>query len=186
MLTQKLDFESLRNNESELAQFYGALIYDFLQRQPNEQVDDVETIRRVLGLSEQALEQGLDWCAFNGFVTYNSTGHAKVKTSFVSAYTDQPLPFVQHMEDDVWQRILRAAEAEFSEPPVVNPPAKPVFWESLLAQKGTVLVTGLLLFVVFLLGYMMTTGGKTLFDALVYGVTCAALVAIVHHHLTTR
>lgn len=169
-----------------LAQFYGALIYDFLQRQPDERVDDIETIQRVLELDERALEQGLEWCAFRGYVTHNSAGQVKVKTSMVSAHTDQPLPFVMHLDEEVWQQILRAAEAEFAKPPVVAPPAKLGFWELLLAQKETVFATGLLMFVVFLLGYLMTNGGKTLFDALVYGVTCATLVAIVHHHLTTR
>ena len=122
---------SLMYTGPELAQFYGALIYDFLQRQPNEQIDDVETIRRVLGLSEQALEQGLDWCEFQGYVTYNSAGQVKIKSNFVSAYTEQPLPFVAYLDDDLWQRILRAAEAEFAKPAAVEMLPRSSVWKRL-------------------------------------------------------
>ena len=173
MLKQEFSFGSLRNNEPELAQFYGALIYDFLQRRTNHAVDDLQISQGVLGLDEQALKLGLEWCAHRGYVTYTSSGRAEINYTSVAYDSGEPLPFVWFIDDEVWQRILKAAEDAFAVPTDEKRAVTVTFWDELRANSDRILIIVVILFGLFMAGYFAGAGGETLIDALIFGFIAA-------------
>ncbi|MBE2268641.1 MAG: hypothetical protein IAE80_10465 [Anaerolinea sp.] len=151
-----------------LEQFYGELIRDYLQGQ---NIYDTEKLCSDLKIDIHQVNLGMRWYQAQQAESYTSEG------PFLSS------PRAAHLGEGVirvgggnWN-LQHPSPKESASPTLLSPQAS---WRALfLVKRQTVLITFLMLFAMFLLGYLLSVNNLSVLEALLVGGLIAMLISII-------